>query len=170
MTQDITTTGPSRRSIAKGAAWAVPAVTVAAAAPALAASTSCPAGALQVTALCPPPLSTTSLRFRISNPAGSACTVPAGTPLTLNVSGLVGLTASLLNGINVDAGVLFSDASNATLQRALAPGESVTLNVFPRSLLNAQVAGNATLSIEGTSASASYIIVSVGVLSVAICG
>ncbi|WP_282072602.1 hypothetical protein [Janibacter hoylei] len=39
MTQDITTTGPSRRSIAKGAAWAVPAVTVAAAAPSLAAST-----------------------------------------------------------------------------------------------------------------------------------
>lgn len=38
MTQDITTTGPSRRSIAKGAAWAVPAVTVAAAAPSLAAS------------------------------------------------------------------------------------------------------------------------------------
>lgn len=38
MTQDITTTGPSRRSIAKGAAWAVPAVSVAAAAPSLAAS------------------------------------------------------------------------------------------------------------------------------------
>lgn len=40
MTQDITTTGPSRRSIAKGAAWAVPAVSVAAAAPSLAASSS----------------------------------------------------------------------------------------------------------------------------------
>lgn len=38
MTQDITTTGPSRRSIAKGAAWAVPAVSVAAAAPSLSAS------------------------------------------------------------------------------------------------------------------------------------
>ncbi|GAA8845559.1 hypothetical protein DUHN55_16760 [Helicobacter pylori] len=41
MTQDITTTGPSRRSIAKGAAWAVPAVSVAAAAPSLAASETC---------------------------------------------------------------------------------------------------------------------------------
>ncbi|EKA62393.1 hypothetical protein B277_02341 [Janibacter hoylei PVAS-1] len=42
MTQDITTTGPSRRSIAKGAAWAVPSVAVAAAAPSLAASTEPP--------------------------------------------------------------------------------------------------------------------------------
>lgn len=38
VSKDITTAGPSRRSIAKGAAWAVPAISVAAAAPSLAAS------------------------------------------------------------------------------------------------------------------------------------
>lgn len=38
MSKDIITAGPSRRSIAKGAAWAVPAVSVAAAAPSLSAS------------------------------------------------------------------------------------------------------------------------------------
>ncbi len=170
MSKDITAPGPSRRQIAKGAAWAVPAVTVAAAAPALAASpTVCPAGTLTVATLCPPLLSTTSLRFRITNPAGSGCTVPAGTPLTLNVSGLAGLDATLLNGINANAGVLFTTATDATLQQALAPGQSITLNVFPRRLLYAQVAGTASLSIEGSSASASYIIATVAGLSVAIC-
>lgn len=169
MTQDITTTGPSRRSIAKGAAWAVPAVSVAAAAPSIAASPNCGPGTLQVEPLCPPLLSTTSIRFRITNPASSDCTVPTGTALTLNVSGLVGLNASLLNGINADANVLFSNATDATLTQPLEPGQSITINVFPRSLLNAQVVGSATLSIGGSSASANYIIATVGGLSVAIC-
>ena len=54
MTLDIT--HPSRRSVAKGAAWAVPAVAVAAAAPTLAASSELCTGTadFSVRAECPP--------------------------------------------------------------------------------------------------------------------
>lgn len=172
MTQDITTTGPSRRQIAKGAAWAVPAVSVAAAAPALAASpSSCEPGTLNVAAVCPPiiGLNTRNIYFTVSNPAGSDCEIPAGTALSLNLAGLVGLNVSLLNGINAD--VLFSDPSNATLVAPLAPGESIEVEVFPPSLLNAGVAGSASLSIEGSSASTNYTVVNIlgGLLQVALC-
>lgn len=172
MSQDIIHS-PSRRTIAKGAAWAAPAVAVAAAAPALAASSDgCAPGTLNVSAVCPPliGLNTRNIHFVVSNPDGSDCEIPAGAPLALNITGLANLTASLLNGINADVQVAFSDTSNATLTAPLAPGESFELEVFPPSLLSAGLLGSASLSIEGSSASANYTIVSVlGLLQVALC-
>lgn len=169
MSKDITTSGPSRRSIAKGAAWAVPAVSVAAAAPALAASPLpvCDPGTLTVTANCPGLLSTDSLTFTVGNPAGSGCEVPAGTVVDITVSGLVGLTLEQL--VTLNAGVLYADGSTVALVEPLAAGESITLGIFPPSLLNAQVAGTATVAIAGSSASANYVIAEVAGVTVAIC-
>lgn len=168
MSKDITTAGPSRRQIAKGAAWAVPAVTVAAAAPSLAASpTVCPPGTLAVTANCPPPVSTDSLNFTIANPAGSGCEVPEGTQVDITVSGLVGLTLEAL--VNLNAGVLYQEAGVLKLEAPLAAGDSITVEVFPPNLLNAQVLGSASVAVAGSSASAGYIIAQVLGLTVAVC-
>lgn len=152
MSKDITTAGPSRRQIAKGAAWAVPAVTVAAAAPALAASPLpvCGPGALVVsvencdglTLLGQPP------RFRITNPSESGCTLPSGTPVELSGSGVAGV--NLLGEQLANVGVLYSEQGTAALTNALAPGDSVVVNVFP-SGLNVTVIGSATLSVAGSS-------------------
>ncbi len=148
------TTAPSRRTIAKGAAWAVPAVTVAAAAPSLAASPSVCTGAdLQLTVencrlvgLLSPEAS-----FRITNPAGSGCTVPTGTPVTLTGGALADVGVAGLDSINV--GILdFDSVNSATLQRDLAPGQSVPVRAFPAGL-NVNVLGTYTLSIMGASAS-----------------
>ena len=128
---------------------------------------------LNVSAVCPPliGLNTRNIHFVVSNPGGSDCEIPAGTALALNITGLANLSASLLNGINADVQVAFSDTSNATLTAPLAPGESFELEVFPPSLLSAGVAGSASLSIEGSSASANYTIVSIlgGLLQAALC-
>lgn len=169
MSKDITTAGPSRRQIAKGAAWAVPAVTVAAAAPALAASPLpvCEPGALQVTRNCPPALSTDSLTFTVANPASSGCVVPAGTPVDITVSGLVGLTLEQL--VSLNAGVLYQNNGVLMLQSDLEPGDSIPIEVFPPSLLDAQVVGTATVAVAGSQASANYIIATVLGITVAIC-
>lgn len=168
MSKDIITAGPSRRSIAKGAAWAVPAVSVAAAAPSLAASVAaCALGTLQVTANCPPLLSTDSLTFTVTNPTASGCEVAAGTVVDITVGGLVGLTLEQL--VILNAGVLYQEDSTLALSTALGPGDSITLEIFPPSLLNAQVAGTATVAVDGSSASANYIIAEVLGLTVAIC-
>lgn len=148
MSKDITTTGPSRRQIAKGAAWAVPAVTVAAAAPALAASTSCPAGSLTVSVVNCRVLGLLSAPyFTITN--NGDCTVPAGTPVTLTGSGLVSAVIQGLDDINV--AVLFDgQSSTGTLQQPLGPGEAIRVDVF--SGLDVTVLGEYTLSIDGASA------------------
>lgn len=167
MTSEIT--NPSRRSVAKGAAWAVPAVAVAAAAPSLAAS---PGDPLTVTANCPGLLSGDSLTFTISNP-DTGVLVPAGTPVDVTVTELVGLDVDLL--VDINAGVLETDTSGSLLLADdLAPDESITLNIFPDSLLTAGVLGTATVSIEGVSAAADYILTSVnipvvGTVTVALC-
>lgn len=90
MTQDITTTGPSRRSIAKGAAWAVPAVSVAAAAPSLAASPTCsdadgwqPGVRLDQGCLVAVAGLGVSAGWQIC--AGADCAIPAGTQFTERV-------------------------------------------------------------------------------------
>ena len=163
MSKDITTSGPSRRSIAKGAAWAVPAVSVAAAAPSLAASACDP---VTVTPNCPGLLSGDSLTFTISNP-DAGCVIPAGTPVEVTVSNLVGLTADLLVDINV--GVLSTDSGTLALASDLAAGDSITVNVFPPSLLNLGVIGTATVSITGVPGSADYIIATAAGLTVALC-
>lgn len=92
MTQDITTTGPSRRSIAKGAAWAVPAVSVAAAAPSLAASpTDCSdaanwQGNIVLTPGCLISVAGANVgagwTVHNSGTGANACPIPAGTQFT----------------------------------------------------------------------------------------
>lgn len=170
VSKDITTAGPSRRQIAKGAAWAVPAVSVAAAAPALAASpvTACAPGTLQIVANCPPVLSTQSLNFTLTNPAGSGCEIPIGTPVDITVSGLIGLTVEEL--VSVNAGVLFQSGTSLQLAQALQSDDSVTIEVFPPSLLDVQAVGTATVAAAGSTASASYILANVLGVRVAICG
>lgn len=84
MSKDITTAGPSRRSIAKGAAWAVPAVSVAAAAPSLAASPVDPGcGCLQ---------------------PGSFNTFTAQAATVLNLGTVTGTTVFNLDSSNCDTG------------------------------------------------------------------
>lgn len=167
MTQNVS--NPSRRSVAKGAAWAVPAVAVAASAPSLAASPlpTCEAAALTVTANCPGLLSTDSLNFTITNASGSGCVVPVGTPVDITVTGLVGLTLDLL--VDANAGLLYTDGTTLFLNQELAAGQSITLEVFPDSLLNLQAVGDATVSILGASGTASYTMATVAGLTVAIC-
>lgn len=162
MTTEIT--NPSRRSVAKGAAWAVPAVAVAATAPSLAASTTC--DPVTVMPNCPPVLSGDTLTFTISNP-DTGCVVPAGTPVDVTVSNLVGLTVDLLVDINV--GVLSTESGTLALASDLAAGDSITINVFPPSLLNLAVLGTAEVSIMGVPASADYIIASALGVTVALC-
>lgn len=151
MSKDITTSGPSRRSIAKGAAWAVPAVSVAAAAPALAASpTLCAPGESTLT------VSVVNCRvlgllsapyFTITN--NGECTVPAGTAITLTGSGLVSAVVQGLDDINV--AVLYDGTSSTgTLEQPLESGATIQVNVF--SGLDVTVLGDYTLTIDGASA------------------
>lgn len=155
LSKDITTAGPSRRQIAKGAAWAVPAVTVAAAAPALAASPDevCAPGASTlmitvencsgVTVLGSEPV------FRISNPETATCTVPAGTAVSLTTRGIA--TINLLGDDLLNAGVLYDEGGTVALRDPLAPGDSVLINLFPDGL-NVTAVGSITLAVDGKSA------------------
>ena len=151
MTRDATT--PSRRNVAKGAAWAVPAVAVAAAAPTLAASCE---PSLSLSAVWPPIIGvdTRNVYFTLTN--DGECPIDAGLAFTVDVSGLVGLTVGHLNAIQVDAGVLFSDANNGTITREIAPGETIEIEIVADSLLNADVVGSATLMAMGQSASVDF--------------
>lgn len=170
MSKDATTPAPSRRTIAKGAAWALPAVSVAAVAPALAASTTaCPAGTLRVTVSCPPLLSTKQLYFTITNP-DDTCSVPAGTTFTVDRGGLAGVAVGDLNSLNVNANVIFNTANQGELTEDLGPGESMDVQVFPRGLARVSALQRVTLTIAGASATQGYTIISVARLSVAICG
>ncbi|WP_338750501.1 hypothetical protein [Janibacter alittae] len=153
MTSQITS--PSRRSVAKGAAWAVPAVAVAAAAPSLAASNAECSGTelilgvenCRLIGLLSPVAS-----FTITNPSTSGCTVPAGTPVSLTGGALASIGVPAL--IQLNAGVLTfgSDIGSATLANDLAPGDSVPVRVFPDGL-NINVLGTYTMGILGASAS-----------------
>ncbi len=169
MTQDLTTAGPSRRSIAKGAAWAVPAVSVAAAAPTLAASApeECRP---QIRVNCPPPLTTQQLTFTITNPSSNSCTIPTDTPFTVNRGGLAGVNVGPLNSINAGVNVIFDTANSGRLTAPLAPGQSVTFQVFPRGLATVSLLQNVSVTMEGVSAAQGYTIIRLLGLSVAICG
>ena len=155
VSKDITTAGPSRRQIAKGAAWAVPAVSVAAAAPALAASpvTECAPGAstlmISVERCDGLALFTSLPRFRLTNPENATCTVPADTPVVVTTEGLASI--NLLGTDLANVGVLYSNAGTVALQAPLAPGESEVINVFPPGL-NVSALGSVTLGVDGKSA------------------
>lgn len=169
-------TSPSRRTIAKGAAWAVPAVTVAATAPSLAASpTVCDPGMLTVTPNCPPIITlprpdSQQLTFTIANPGGSGCTIPAETQFTVDRGGLAGVEVGPLNQLNANVAVLFDTANTGHLTAPLGPGESITIQIFPRDLANVALVQRATVSIDGSSATQAYTILSVLGISVALCG
>nr|WP_257909848.1 hypothetical protein [Janibacter limosus] len=176
MSKDITTSGPSRRSIAKGAARAVPAVSVAAAAPALAASP-CAAGAESVTieGKCPPLIGVNTRKpyFLLTN-TGS-CDIPSGPAFTLSTTGLVGLTADILDSIRVDAAVIFSSESGGTIERGIPAGGTVEIEVLPQALVDANLAGSATLSVGTASSILNFTTVGVDLsplpsVPVAICG
>lgn len=97
---------PSRRVVAAGAAWLVPSVAVAAAAPALAASSgqACEVGDLQVevrgcaTGLMNSGVGVAPAYFRISGPGG--CEIPQGTPFTVTLSSEFPLQALQLDSLN----------------------------------------------------------------------
>lgn len=171
MTPEITS--PSRRQIAKGAAWAVPAVSLAAAAPSLAASpNACEPGTLEVLINCPGLISGDSLYVTITNPADSACTVAEGTQFTIDRGGLAGVEVGPLNDLNVGAEVLFDNANAGHLTAPLAPGQSVDVQIFPEGLATVSALQNLTFTIDGASASQGYTIVRLGVLgiTIALCG
>lgn len=152
MTSEITS--PSRRTIAKGAAWAVPAVTVAAAAPMLAASSAaCTADDLTLgVASCRlVGLLSPEATFTITNSGDSGCTVPAGTPVSLTGGALAAIGVPALVDLNVGVLTFGSGMGSATLTTALAPGQSVTIRVFP-SGLNVNVLGTYTMTVLGASA------------------
>ncbi|NYF97636.1 hypothetical protein [Janibacter cremeus] len=182
MTSEITS--PSRRSVAKGAAWAVPAVAVAAAAPSLAASTNyCGTSpGFTVEAVCPPididvlDGNSDSLYFEITN-SSNDCTVEAGQTFTLASTNFVGATVEGLNALQVDAVVFGDDMQTGTIGRDIPPGEAVRVNVFPVAQLdvNGQVAGTTTLTIEGMPTTQDYTLVELDAfglagLTLAFCG
>lgn len=182
MSKDITTSGPSRRSIAKGAAWAVPAVSVAAAAPSLAASTAyCETLDFSVRAVCPPTDidlldgNSESLYFVIKN--NGDCTVRAGQQFTLNTTGLANVSVEGLNAIQVDAVVFGSDGKTGTIGTDIAPGGEVIVKVFPVADIdvNLAVLGTTTLTINGAPTTQAYTLIeadAIGALAVTIafCG
>lgn len=119
MSKDITTAGPSRRQIAKGAAWAVPAVTVAA----LAASPNyCETPTVTVEGVCPPLIGadTRSVYFRVTNTGD--CIIRSGLAFNLTQTGLVGLTVDHLTTIQVDAAVIFDSPTAGIIQRDIPAG------------------------------------------------
>jgi hypothetical protein len=162
VSKDITTSGPSRRSIAKGAAWAVPAVSVAAAAPALAASPNyCTTNSLTVEAVCPPVLSvlteTRNVYFTVTNTG--ACTIKSGLTFTLTYGGLVNVQLAQLNAIQLDAAVLFTSDTTGQINRDIPAGGTVEIEIFPDDLLTLGVLGNATLTVDGGATDTSNFIV-----------
>lgn len=144
VTQDITTSGPSRRSIAKGAAWAVPAVSVAAAAPSLAASGEppCTPGSLTATHMrCNPVGLGQTPYFRVTN-GNTDCTVPVGTQVTLTTSGLVGLDIDFLESDNNNLQLLYTVGNTSTFETVapIGPGESIDIHVYSPSFITVGVA------------------------------
>lgn len=149
VTQNITT-HPSRRTIAKGAAWAVPAVAVAATAPALAASPTneCAPGSLVVAVqnCSGVDLLQALPYFTITNP--NNCTVPAGTAVTLSGAGLAEINLADVVALNAD--VLFNESGEGVLDQDLGPNDTIQVYVFPEGL-NVGVFGEYTLTVLGTS-------------------
>ncbi|CAM3891653.1 hypothetical protein [Janibacter anophelis] len=181
MTQNVIT--PSRRSVAKGAAWAVPAVAVAAAAPSLAASTTYCTGTptFTIDVVCPPTDidlldgNSESLYFVVTNTSG--CTVEAGQEFTLDTTNLAGVTVEGLNAINAGVAVFGADGRTGTLSQDLADGASVEIHVFPVADVdvNLAVIGATTLTIEAASLTQAYTLIeadAIGALAVTIafCG
>ncbi|MHA7125198.1 hypothetical protein ACRTEC_02220 [Janibacter indicus] len=153
MSKDITTAGPSRRQIAKGAAWAVPAVTVAAAAPALAASPNpvCTGNDITLGVVNCNLIGLLSPEASFTITAGPDCSIPAGTPVSLTGGALAAIGLAELVELNVDVLSFGSDISTATLENEIPAGQTVPVRVFPAGL-NINVLGTYTMTVLGESA------------------
>ena len=132
MTQDITTTGPSRRSIAKGAAWAVPAVTVAAAAPSLAASTE-------------PPCAPQTCATPVLSAVQLIATRSARDTSTLTFAGAItaaigGCTGTLSLGLATLTEVEVTWVSNSALGSSI-PETTTTTTIYPNLTLGVNALG-----------------------------
>lgn len=180
MTSDITS--PSRRTIVKGAAWAAPALAVAVASPSLAATEpASKSSQFSVEVVCPPTelnlleKATPSLYFEVTNTGTTV--VPAGQEFTLHTTGLANVSVEGLNDIQVDAVLFKDDTTTGTITKALAPGETVEIHVFPLAQLDVNVAvvGETTLTIGGQPTTQKYTLVEVDLfedlnLTIAFCG
>lgn len=140
MTSEIT--APSRRTIAKGAAWAVPTVAVAAAAPSLAASPNvCEPGSLNVARQrCQTVGLGQTPYFTVTN-NNTDCEVPAGTEVSLTTSGLVGLDVDFLQSDNNNLQLLYTVGNTSTFEtlEPLAAGESIDIEVYGPSFITVGV-------------------------------
>ena len=176
MSNDATTNTPSRRTIAKGAAWAVPAVSVAAVAPTLAASTeACAPGTLVVEPVCPDTtvdlIDGEPLYFTITNPSESGCVVPEGTEITVDRGGLADVKVLTLNEL-ANVGVFYTGSDTAELTSDLEPGSTAVIRLFPQDLATVSALTTATVSVAGSSASQDYTIVNIPLTgtTIAVCG
>lgn len=151
MTELEKSRGISRRTIARTAAWSVPAVAVVAATPAYAASAFWDAA---LSAQCTPGLlsPTSRVGFTVTN-VGTA-TMPTGTQFQFVIGGLVSLDVfnnttppSLIN-LFVDGAVQIGQSTVFTMETVsdVAPGGTATLTL-PSSLLNVKVLTTYALSV-----------------------
>lgn len=174
MTQDITTTGPSRRSIAKGAAWAVPAVSVAAAAPSLAASVvDCEPGTLSISVRrCSFVGLGSAPYFTITNPSAD-CEIPVGANVDLNFGSLVGLELDFLDSANtgLSAFYVIGNVHRATLLAPLGPGQSMNVLVYNSSALSVGlgVGTQVNLTVNGVTEGFNWTKIRLGLLNVFSC-
>lgn len=90
--------------------------------------------------------------------------------MTISHGGLAGVSASLLNGIEANVDLLFTSGTAATTQRAINPGESIDVYIFPPSLANVAVLRTASVSILGATATQGYTLVTAAGVTVALCG
>lgn len=160
---------PTRRTVAKGAAWLVPTVSVAAAAPTLAASplSDCTSGSPEVTIDgCSNYLvEGTVPSFRVTNPPGSGCEIPVGTIITITLSNNASFIAYEMEA-DLDFLLTFGSVTHVgqtveitvSLNQPLHPGGSVVVGPYVAWVLRSlpedwSEGATATLDVLGSSAS-----------------
>lgn len=111
----------SRRSIAKGAAWTVPVVAVAAAAPAAFAST-VDVGAFHINGTCGV-LGVLGPGFTLT--AGPSTPLPVGTTVTITGSGIANIGVFSVTGGTASVAILSNTARQITLTAALPAGGTI---------------------------------------------
>ncbi len=108
-------TSLDRRTLAKGAAWAAPALTIAAAAPILAASPVCSDCVIPVLSV-----SATTLTKPFGFPLPANGTVTMAAPFTFNVTGCTGLIS--LNAVTISSAVLTMNSGLSYTSGAIGVG------------------------------------------------
>ncbi|WP_148043251.1 hypothetical protein [Flexivirga caeni] len=111
----------SRRTVAKGAAWSVPVIATAAAAPSASASTT-DLGALQLDGTCGT-LGVLGPGFTLT--ASSKAAIPAGTVINITGSGVANIGVFSITGGTASVSVLSSTSRSITLAAALPAGATL---------------------------------------------